>query len=41
MTKKSKTRQPWQKPRLTRLDTKLATMGGSTRNGEGGRLMKS
>lgn len=41
MTDPKEARQPWQKPRLTRLDTKLATMGGSTRNGEGGPNRKS
>ncbi len=41
MCEKKTERLQWQKPRLTRLDTRLATMGGSTRNGEGGPRRKS
>ncbi|WP_265527984.1 hypothetical protein [Sphingomicrobium marinum] len=41
MTKTPKQRRPWARPTLQKLDTKLATMGGSTRNGEGGPLKKS
>lgn len=41
MCEKKEERQQWHKPRLTRLDTRLATMGGSVRAGEAGGVRRS